>query len=319
MSTSPKSKGLESEKSGGGLPHSRTLPRKPTHVLIPTGFGLRQSSAALDANLPPGRPGSAFTLIELLVVIAIIAILAAMTLTAVHQITIRRQVTQAKLDMLHIETAIHEYESSYGRFPLARELVASSMANNADADFTFGTTALTDVPTPFQTPAGNWPVKAQDVNGIGLTEQRNNSEVTAILMDLVQYGDSTPTRNANHVMNTGRAKLLNAPMVSYTTLPGVGPDGVFRDPWKQPYVITLDANNDQKVRDPLYRLRAVSQLNGQTGLNGLVNSKDPGGNGDHFEIERPIAIWSAGPDAKIDPTKPANQGVNKDNVISWGQ
>jgi hypothetical protein len=28
-------------------------------------------------------------------------------------------------------------------------------------------------------------------------------------------------------------------------------------------------------------------------------------------------VWSAGPDKMIDPTKAANLGVNKDNVLSW--
>ena len=28
-------------------------------------------------------------------------------------------------------------------------------------------------------------------------------------------------------------------------------------------------------------------------------------------------VWSAGPDGKIDPTAPANSGVNKDNILSW--
>jgi hypothetical protein len=28
-------------------------------------------------------------------------------------------------------------------------------------------------------------------------------------------------------------------------------------------------------------------------------------------------IWSAGPDKMVDATKRANEGVNKDNVLSW--
>jgi hypothetical protein len=28
-------------------------------------------------------------------------------------------------------------------------------------------------------------------------------------------------------------------------------------------------------------------------------------------------VWSAGPDGKIDPVSPANQGANKDNILSW--
>jgi hypothetical protein len=28
-------------------------------------------------------------------------------------------------------------------------------------------------------------------------------------------------------------------------------------------------------------------------------------------------VWSAGPDKKINPLLPANQDVNKDNILSW--
>jgi hypothetical protein len=30
-----------------------------------------------------------------------------------------------------------------------------------------------------------------------------------------------------------------------------------------------------------------------------------------------VMVWSAGPDGKIDSSSLANQGVNKDNVLSW--
>jgi hypothetical protein len=36
-----------------------------------------------------------------------------------------------------------------------------------------------------------------------------------------------------------------------------------------------------------------------------------------YEANEPVMVWSAGPDKMIDPTKPANAGVNKDNILSW--
>ena len=50
------------------------------------------------------------------------------------------------------------------------------------------------------------------------------------------------------------------------------------------------------------------------GLNGLVSPGPPGNN---FQYHGKVMVWSAGPDGKIDFVKPANQGVNKDNVLSW--
>jgi hypothetical protein len=123
------------------------------------------------------------------------------------------------------------------------------------------------------------------------------------------------------VLNTTQTKYLNAKLVGDVNSAGVGPDGIYRDPWKHPYIITIDANSDNKVLDPLYRFQAVSQsaLNSPSGLSGLSNPTDTGGNGNHFQINSPVAAWSAGPDEMIDPKNPANTGANKDNVTSWGQ
>src|SRR5205823_705343 len=109
----------------------------------------------------------------------------------------------------------------------------------------------------------------------------------------------------------------NARSVNDTNVNGIGPDGVYRDPWGQPYIITLDLNGDQKCWDAFYRLKLVSQQNKQTGLFGLFNSKNAAGFTDDFEFNGSVMVWSAGPDKTIDPKISANIGVNKDNVLSW--
>jgi hypothetical protein len=97
----------------------------------------------------------------------------------------------------------------------------------------------------------------------------------------------------------------------------VGPDGVYRDPWGTPYIISLDINDDNVCRDAFYRLQTVSRQSAQTGFNGLFNPVDPNGVGDHFQFNGKIMIWSAGSDGAVDKSRPANAGANKDNVLSW--
>jgi len=106
--------------------------------------------------------------------------------------------------------------------------------------------------------------------------------------------------------------------VSDTISPGIGSDGVYRDPWGNPYIITMDMDGDNKSRDGFYRLQKVSQQSGAGGFNGLYNGLDDnGGNGDHFEANAPVMVWSFGPDGKIDTGSSATQNANKDNILSW--
>ena len=238
-----------------------------------------------------------FTLIELLVVIAIIAILAAMIVPAVVLAKKKAQVAQARTEIANILSGIKQYESTYSRFPTVPGVQAGGN------DVTFG-------------PVDS--VRVANLSGTvpGVTWVSTNAPIIAILMDEVAYGNGQPTPNQNHVLNPQKHATLSPKKVGDATLPGVGPDGEYRDPWGIPYVISLDLSYSEQCRDHLYSRSAVSQSAGQAGINGLFNPVAPG-NGNEFEHKGQIMIWSFGPDKKADANLKANQGVNKDNILSW--
>jgi hypothetical protein len=215
----------------------------------------------------------------------------------------KAKVTKAKMEAAKIAQAISAYESTYSRPPIT--VATAQLVASANGDFTFGSSS-TGVDIAY---SPDVPQNAANV--------RLNAEVIAIIMDLVKFGNGTETVNTNHVKNTQQQKFLTAEIQSDTISPGVGADGVFRDPWGNPYIITLDLNGDEKTRDAFYSSAAVSDDGFGTGngLNGLV--KTTVGGTSYYEFHGSVMVWSAGPDKKVNANTRANQGDNKDNVLSW--
>lgn len=247
----------------------------------------------------PRQHEQGFTLIELLVVMGIIAILAAMLLPVIHGAIIQGQIKTARLDIVQLATAINSYHSAYGHFPVSSAVITAAQTagpRNSPDDFSYGGILLANA-----LGAGPWTT--------------NNSEVIAILMDMTDYPiNGSPTANAKHIKNPQQTKFLNAKMAGDVKSAGIGPDLVYRDPWGNPYVISMDLNYDEKCMDALYRKAEVSQNPpGQAGYNGLFNSSGA----DNFAFNGGVMVWSAGPDATIAPNQNAITPPNKDNLLSW--
>ena len=239
------------------------------------------------------RPQPAFTLVEVLTVIAIVGILAALTLTVIPAVIKSAKIRKARIQMADLVNGIQSYDSVYSHFPVSRTAL-----NAANPDFTYGGV--------FPTPSGSTLV-GTPAGGVIL----QNDEVVAILMNFPTYPfTGLPTVNSNFLANPQKTVFLNANMSGDNSSPGVGTDLVYRDPWGNPYVISLDLADNGLCEDAFYKSNGISG----GGLNGLI--LQPDGN---YAFHGKVMVWSAGPDGKINPNLPANQGENEDNVLSWSR
>jgi prepilin-type N-terminal cleavage/methylation domain-containing protein len=280
------------------------LPR-PNHVLRSPFFPPARARKARGAQFiqlnimkRAAAPGSgrprAFTLVELLVVISIIAVLAGLLLPVLAGMKKKAKIAVARSEMSNFATAIKAYEAEYNRFPMSKNTETLAMTGNPavsmNGDVTIG------LPPAPGTPG-------------------DNSEVIKILLDIDDFPGAV---NPKHARNPRNLVTFHGKPASDMTLPGVGPDYIYRDPWANPYIITMDLNDDNKCTDLWYGTQQVSQGAAGAGLNGLLGS---GSNPPVYQLNGPIMIWSFGPDKQADapntPNPKANGGSNKDNILSW--
>lgn len=226
--------------------------------------------------------------------IVVVGILVAMLFPARHS-RMRPERPQAMTDMSNLITAISSYDSEYRRWPVSTNVELSGMT-----DFTFGTVGTG---------------AATIITNGGILEA-NNSEVLSIVMDIKSFRNGNPTLNHDGSLNPRHITFF-APRLSAENKTGLGVDGVYRDPWDNPYIISIDLDGDGQCRDAFYSRLSVSAFaDNAKGHHGLICQTNSSGKTECISTNR-VMVWSFGPDGKADANTQADRGVNKDNILSW--
>jgi prepilin-type N-terminal cleavage/methylation domain-containing protein len=269
-----------------------------------------------------GRP-TGFTLIELLVVISIIGILAGMIIPVVSRAKVKAMEAKARMEIGNLLTAINQYEADYNRMPASK--FARASVGGTNPDFTYGTRHMTvnqvsrDLTHPKRFDDAGNPVRLPTV--INRTDRpaqfdNSNAEVMSALLGRTSWANGELTFNIENSLNPKKQPYLEVKEVSGTRQSGLGEDGIYRDPWGIPYIVTLDLDYDGRCLDAFYRLASVSSEGaGNKGLNGLYRLPD--GAADDFQASKKAMVWSFGADTSINASQRADAGVNRDNILSW--
>jgi hypothetical protein len=185
---------------------------------------------------------------------------------------------EARTDMMQLALAIASYKHDYGHLP--------AVGSNLTCDVTFG--------------IGTGDIRGfHKIDGTSLVSV--NSDLMVVLMDI------DAGINAKHAMNPLRHWYFEPKSVNDTKSHGISlVDQEFRDPYGNPYVISMDANGDGKVRDAVYAEAVAFPTNAVGSATNAI-----------FEIQGSVMIWSRGHDGKVGMDASDRDGVNKDNVVDW--
>jgi len=193
-------------------------------------------------------------------------------------------VPRAPSEISNLRAAIMQFEAEYNYLPAAEATVKQS--RDSDSDLTFG------IPD--------------------LLRLANSAPTNAELMNVLLARETGPNQQ---LRNSRRVSFMDLKQAQPTNDSGLGPDGVYRDPWGNPYIVTLDLNGDGYCEDALYSRPVVSSKT--VGKPGSLNFESSGTGPNAFRLKTPIMIWSMGPDGEADPNIASDQGVNADNIVSW--